>query len=35
MCHRVFMYDEDTNLQTNGSIKFISNKKQIWCGDAK
>ena len=25
MCHHVFMYDEDTNSQTNSSIKYISN----------
>ena len=25
MCHHVFMYDEDANPQTNGSIKYISN----------
>ena len=28
MCHHVFMYDErdnNTNSQTNGSIKYISN----------
>ena len=25
MCHHVFMYDEDTNSQTNGSIKYIPN----------
>ena len=28
MCHRVFMYDginKNTNSQTNGSVKYISN----------
>ena len=28
MCHRIFMYDgrdKNTNSQTNGSIKYISN----------
>ena len=25
MCHHVFIYEEDTNSQTNVSIKYISN----------
>ena len=37
MCHHVFMYDEDTNSQMNGSIKYISNtyggamQNKIYC----
>ena len=40
MCHRIFMYDgrdKNTNSQTNGSIKYISNihrgvmKNKIYC----
>ena len=40
MCHYVFMYDErdnNTNSQTNGSIKYISNtnggvmQNEIYC----
>ena len=33
MCHHVFIYDErdkNTNLQTNGLVKYISNTLEAW-----